>query len=147
MNITLAEAAIAPAHIDSELATRYWGGVFGRSAPILCTSFGHLFLEEAGGAISFLDTWSAELHPACSDYDEFRERVGGDRTFFSTFFWTDLLAEILASGGSRTPSECFSPFVSPFLGGSLTAANFAATTLNAHWATATAELRALGRIE
>lgn len=148
MNITLSDAVLGKMSFDPASARKYWGWLLREdSSPILCTAFGHLFLECDNGSIVFLDTWSGQLHEVCDSYDEFKFLVANDSEFFASFFWTELLASILATGVSRVSDQCFSPFISPGLGGSLSVSNFSIVKLDVHFATMSAEQLAIRGID
>jgi hypothetical protein len=145
MSLALVDLVIGRDHFDPQLVAKYWSWRLGGDASaILATVLGNVFAERTDGSIWFLDSWSGDLLPVCDSYEDFRAAVATDEGFVRNWFLPDLVETLLASDLERPPGHCFSPFVSPGRGGSLSAENFAVATLNVHLATMAAECRSIG---
>jgi hypothetical protein len=144
MDLDLEHLAIRQGGYDVADFAKHWGWRVGSEFVLLLpTALGNVFLERVDGTIWLLDTWAGDLHPVCDSYDSFRYAVGTDAEFVETWFLSSVIASLLAAGLTRGPDQCFTPFVSPALGGSLEPTNFSAVTLNVHWVTSSAECVAL----
>jgi hypothetical protein len=145
MELTLADVAIHKSGYDPATVLAPWQWrLRGQFASLLPTVLGHLFLERADGTIWFLDTWSGELYQVATDYNEFRSAMSGDQEFLNRWFTPELVVALRNAGLHLQPGECYTPFVSPGLGGTLTVDNFMVATLRVHLGTTAAECQALG---
>ena len=107
------------------------------------TCLGHLFLERSDGAILFLDTWVGAVSNVAPSYEQFKESIETDPQFQSDYLFVDLVADLIDAGLARAEGQCFSPFVSPGIGGSLKPSNFQPMDLLSHQMTLAAEHRAV----
>ena len=143
-SLTLNDLAIKSDHYDPATLLTDWAWRIGNEfSPIMPTSLGNVFLERSDGSIWLLDSWSGDILPVADVYDTFRTHVASDSEFVEHWFRATFVESLLQSGMERRPDQCFSPFVSPGLGGSLSPANFSVTSLHAHLATTSAESKVL----
>ena len=144
MTLTLEDLAVPKGAYDLSTVLEHWAWRVDESfSPLLPTALGNVFLERTDRSIWLLDTWSGELHRVCDTYETFRLAITQDQEFLRHWFLSDVNAEILETGIQRMADQCFSPFVSPSLGGTIAPENFSAISLNAQLATMAAECRAL----
>ena len=129
---------------DATTVLAPWEARLGKGFTILLpTRLGHVFLEATDGAIWFLDTWFGDLVKVCDTYDEFRKRVHDDSAFILERLMPDLVDDLLAAGMRADTGDCYSPFVSPLIGGGYSTDNFHVVSLRVHLATSAAEYRAI----
>jgi hypothetical protein len=144
VDLSFSDVAIHKSHYDAVTTLDPWRWRLGDSFTLLLpTVLGHLFLERTDGTVWFLDTWSGELYQAAGNYDEFRAAVSGDQEFLSRWFMPELVVELRQAGTTLKPDECYTPLVSPGIGGNLMPANFMASPLRVHLATSAAECEGL----
>ena len=144
MELTFADVAVHKSGYDHATVLDPWRWRLGADfTPLLPTVFGHLFLEQADGTVWFLDTWSGELYKVAVDYAGFRAAVSGDQEFLSRWFMPEVVIALRDAGIRLEPGQCYTPFVSPGLGGDIAAGNFMAVPLRVHLATTAAECQQL----
>lgn len=142
--MNLSDVLLHPSEYDGTTVAEPWRWKLGSELSVLhVTVLGNLFLVDGNGAVSLLDTWSGQLHGVSQSYDEYKNRVASDVTFFESWFLVELVESLTATKPTRSSGHVFSPYVSPALGGSLTTDNFSLAPLNAYVATSSAEARAL----
>jgi hypothetical protein len=142
-NLALADVAVHHSEYDPDVFAPWLRLLSPDLTPLFPTVLGHLFLQHKDGGIWFLDTWAGQVHDVVEDYDLMRSLVGSNEEFFQTFFMPDLIIRLRESGLVLAPGQCYSPFVSPALGGSLAPDNFMVVTLKVHLATSAAEISSL----
>ncbi len=136
----LTQLVIHKSAYEAQSLLAEWQRIVGSDlAVLLPTRLGHLFLEHADGTVWFLNTWSGELVRACESYEQFKVRISEDEGFVSEYLMPELIAELRKSGRTADGDACFSPAVSPGIGGSFDPENFVVMSLHAHLATAAAE--------
>ena len=147
MELSISELLIHSSHYEREHVFASWGWRIGPDAEqIVVTTLGHVFFQAADGGLAFLDTWLGDVTRVADDFQEFRALLDGDSGFQDDYLRVDVIGDLLAAGLRLKPGECFSPFVSPGVGGSLNPDNFRALLLKLHLHTSAAErLALLGR--
>lgn len=146
MELTLADLVIGKEHYDPMSALDPWRWRVGEQCEVLLpTALGHLFLESNDGVISFLDTWSGDLHRVAEEYDGFRTIMSSaESDEFDFLLMPDVVAGLREAGILLEPGQCYVPYVSPALGGKFAAENFTVAALGLHLHTSAAECRAIG---
>lgn len=87
------------------------------------TSMGDMFLIDDKGNVLFLDTLDGTLASFSSTTEEFDEKLQ-DRHARKRYLATFVVRDLLDSGHSLRPGECFSPDLPPVLGGKMHRDNF-----------------------
>jgi type VI secretion system (T6SS) immunity protein Tdi1 len=142
--VELDDLIVHKSEYEADTVLEAWRPHIGdRVAVLLPTRLGHVFLERDDGEISFLDTWSGDLQRVCASYEEFRSRMPHDAELVDRWLMPDLVASLQEAGLKAARGECYSPYVSPGVGGSLSPSNFLEMSLRVHLATSAAEHRAI----
>jgi len=141
--MNLSDVLLHPDEYDGNIIIGAWRRLIGVDFSVLhVTVFGNFFLGDSFGGIWLLDCWTGQLHRVSENYDKYKTLVATDLEFFNSWFLTDLVASLRDAGMHRQLGLVYSPFVSPGLGGSLTAANFSLAPLHAHVECTAAEVLA-----
>jgi hypothetical protein len=145
MELSLSQVIIHKSEYDPEQVLSPWLSLVGTDfSTLLPTALGHLFLERADGTIWFLDTWRGALEQVASDYNTFRDALEANPSFQSRYLMVDVVADLVGAGMIRSTGRCFTPFVSPGVGGSMLPDNFRTASLRLHQIGSAEELHALG---
>lgn len=103
-----------------ELATQ-WGWLVPSSyRPLLFSSMGDVFYEDANKSIHWLSTESGELRKVASSRQDFETQVGSN---VSEWFSAHILNAVLSTGAFLSPGQCFGYKLLPILGGTFTTEN------------------------
>jgi hypothetical protein len=123
---------IATDDLDHVRLLRHWRWLVPSSWAVLFgTALGDLFLEDAGGAVHWLDVGSIELTPAAPSRSALAE-AWEDEEQRNCWFGPGLVDAIEAQGPTRGASECFSYVMLPALGGEYEPSNFRVRSLYDH---------------
>jgi len=142
--MVLSDVLLHPGEFDGASILAPWRACTGGQFEVLHTSiFGNFFLDRAG-TVSLLDSWSGRILGVSHSYDDYKASVSGDAEFFRSWFLTDLADLLVSNGLTRSSGQVYAPFVSPALGGRLTASNFSLAPLRAYVAASAAEVLARG---
>lgn len=137
------DLVIPASEYDGDSLAEPWAWRLGDTSFVLAaTAMGHMFLELGNGSVWFLDTWSGDLERVAASDEEFRVALT-TQDFIREWLMPECVAALIDAGMHRAGAECFSPFVSPGLGGPLTPTNFQPFSLRLHIATSAAEVRAV----
>jgi hypothetical protein len=142
-HLELADLVVHHTHYDSTVFEPWQELVDGSLTPLLPTVLGHLFLEKIDSSVWFLDTWSGQLQQVAPDYEAFRFYIGTDEEFQNALLTPNFIVALREAGMHLEAGQCYTPFVSPGLGGSLTPANFTVASLRIHLATSASEYCAI----
>jgi hypothetical protein len=100
----------------------------------MVSALGDAFLEDEAGRIYWLDVGAAEVSCIAESKDEFdvlRQKPENSNQWFIP----KLVGDILASGTSLSPGQCFSFKIPPTIGGSFEPSNFEPCDLSVHFST------------
>ncbi|WP_394002695.1 T6SS immunity protein Tdi1 domain-containing protein [Luteimonas sp. WGS1318] len=140
MKITWRELAVDLSGQSSDDLMREWRWLVPEALSLrMVSALGDAFLEDASGAIYWLDTGGAELTRIADSRENFdysrQEPELADR-----WFAPQLVGDLLSAGHSLGPGQCFSYKTPLTLGGDFKPDNFHASDLIAHF-------RTLGKIQ
>jgi len=103
------------------------------------SALGDAFLEDASGAIYWLDTGGAELTRIADNREKF-DYSRHQPELANQWFAPQLVGDLLSAGQTLGPGQCFSYKVPPTLGGDFQPDNFEACDLIANF-------KGLGKIQ
>ena len=99
---------------------------------VIVTTMGDALVTNGDGTIFFLDTVDARIQRVADSYDQLKElMVQPDN--YSRWFLPKVIEEFKTAGMSLGPTQCFSPYVQPIIGGQVTPDNYHATDLAVHF--------------
>jgi hypothetical protein len=125
MAVALAQLVIDKSEYDATEVLGPWARIVHPHLSVfLATRLGHLFLEHEDGTLWFLNTWSGHLVKVCGSHEVFNAQVSEDQQFISEYLMPELVADLLQSGRAAEGDACYSPAVSPGIGGSFDPENF-----------------------
>jgi hypothetical protein len=105
--------------------------------PVLVSAFGDVFLQDARGHVSWINTIDAQVSEVAASSEAFNEALQ-DPEQLGLWFMPGLVEELHARGTLLGPNQCYGFRKAPFLGGEVTADNVEPTDIQAHLS-ATAE--------
>ncbi len=112
---------------------RDWRWLVGDSVRLLIVSaIGDMFLTDAAGRVSWLDTGTGKLQQVAASVDEF-QRLRQQREQADQWFIPQLVGDLITSGVRLSPGQCYSYKKPPILGGEIEPANFEPTDLSVHF--------------
>ena len=102
-----------------------WAWLLGDKAFLVhsVTAMGDIFLVDNESKVSFLDTIDGVVTPFADSVQEYEEKLQ-DRHVRKRHLATFVVRDLLDSGHSLRPGECFSPDLPPVLGGKMNRENF-----------------------
>jgi hypothetical protein len=142
-NLELADLVVHHTQYDPTIFEPWQEILDGSLTPLLPTVLGHLFLESTDRSVWFLDTWSGQLQQVAPDYQAFRSHIGTDEEFQDVLLTPNFIVALREAGMHLEAGQCYTPVVSPGLGGSLTPANFMVASLRVHLTTTAGEYCAI----
>jgi hypothetical protein len=133
MKITWNELTVPPGtHSSGDLLSE-WRWLLGENYQILLiSSLGDLFLADAAGHIHWLDAGAGRLSEIAASLDEFQQ-LRQQPANVNEWFVPQLVGDLIESGVTLAPGQCFSYKLPPLVGGQMELANFEATDLSVHF--------------
>ena len=121
---------------DPETAQKYlgdWNWLVGHDVRILLVSaLGELFLQAADGSVLWLESGAGRITPVAPSSEQFQEMMRqSDRV--DEWFCPQLIGDLITSGKTLKPGQCYSYTVPPILSGSLDPDNIEPTDLSVHF--------------
>lgn len=102
-----------------------WSWLLGRDAKILAvTVFGDMFLVDATGRVSWLDTLEGKVTLVASTRDEWR-LLAAKPEIVDEWFWPGFAESLGRSGVHLEASQCYGWTIHPLIGGALELSNLA----------------------
>lgn len=133
MKITFNELTVSPNGVDLDGLLSEWRWLIDESHQVaVITALGDLFLRHSDGRILWLDAGFGQLTEVASSADEFKQLMVQPQNA-NEWFAPQLVGDLLSSGKTLAPGECFSYTVPPALGGQIEPANFEPTDLQVHF--------------
>jgi hypothetical protein len=99
---------------------------------IVVSSLGDMFLADAEGRVSWLDTGAGQLQQVASSRDEFK-RLVQQRENADEWFVPELVGDLMSTGVQLSPGQCWSYKTPPILGGEIEPDNFEPADLSVHF--------------
>ena len=133
MRITWNELTVNFQKHGAEVLLRDWRWLLGDSMQlIMVSSLGDMFLANATGQISWLDTGTGKLQQIAASADEFNQ-LRQQRQNAEQWFIPNLVGDLMTSGVRLAPGQCYSYIKPPILGGEIQPANFKPCDLSVHF--------------
>lgn len=108
-----------------------WRWLIGETGqPILVTALGDAFLQEPDDSIWWLDVAGGEFTQVAANPEEFDAAMAENA---DDWFAPKLVHDLLVSGATLKPNECFSYKKPPILGGQFGPKNFEPASLSVHF--------------
>jgi hypothetical protein len=130
MKITWDELTVKFDQRDGDLLEDWRWLVGSTPRPILIAALGDAFLQESDGSIWWLDVGTGKFHKVAESGDEFKQVMAAN---VNDWFVPQLVGDLLASGATLGPNECFSFKKPPVLGGEYNPENMEPTNLCVHF--------------
>lgn len=133
MKITWRELAVDLAGQSSDDLMREWHWLVPEALSLrMVSALGDAFLEDASGAIYWLDTGGAELTRIADSREKF-DHSRQEPELADRWFAPQLVGDLLSAGHSLGPGQCFSYKIPLSLGGDFKPDNFDASDLLVHF--------------
>ncbi|MHC4693418.1 MAG: T6SS immunity protein Tdi1 domain-containing protein [Planctomycetota bacterium] len=100
--------------------------------PILVTSLGDAFVQESDGSVHWLNVEEGSYTKVATSSDDFQAQLKSSENI-EAWFVPQLVGDILATGISAGPNQCFSFKKPPVLGGEYEPGNFEPTDISVHF--------------
>ncbi len=130
MKITWNELTVKFDQGDSDLLDD-WRWLIGNTAHlILIAALGDAFLQETDGSVWWLDVGAGKFHKIAESEDAFKHAMAAN---VNDWFVPQLVGDLLASGVTLGPNECFSFKKPPVFGGEYNPENMEPANLSVHF--------------
>lgn len=121
-------------HLERNKLVEDWVWLVGKTAlPILITSVGDIFLQEASGEVYWLITGSAGYSIVAKSMEEFKEKLNNE-DLVNEWFLVNLVYDLKESGLIFQPGSLYGFKKLPVLGGAYIIENFAITDIEVYFA-------------
>lgn len=132
MDISIDDLTISPEGVDSDTLLKEWAWLLPEaSTPILLSAMGDVFVQDATGAVHFLDAGDGTLQHVADDMETFESRLE-DQAFVVRHFFPGRIVELLEAGRRLGPLEIFSYARPLVLGGQDEADNIEPLDIHVH---------------
>jgi hypothetical protein len=133
MKLTWDDLTINPKGLDFEELMESWRWLVDASfAPVLLSALGDFFLQDASGAVYWLDTAWGRLTKVADNLEEFH-RLRVDPANAREWFRAELVGQLKAAGVKLKRQQCFGWKVPPALGGEESPDNLEPTDVSVHF--------------
>ena len=133
MKLTWDDLTISPKGLDFEELMGSWRWLVDESfSPVLLSALGDFFLQDASGAVHWLDTAWGQLTKVADDPEEFN-RLRVDPATAREWFRAELVGQLKAAGVQLQQQQCYGWKVPPVLGGEESAENLEPTDVSVHF--------------
>ena len=133
MRITWNELTVSPDGVDFNDLLSEWRWLVGEEyEPVIISALGDLFLRHEDGRIFWLNAGWGQLTEVAKDPDEFKKLMT-QRDNANEWFVPNLVGDLLGSGQTLGPRQCFGFKTPPVLGGEIEPDNFEPTDLSVHF--------------
>ena len=122
--MTLNDLTVSPQGLDIDTFLESWQWLIPKHAkPVLLTALGDVFIQDARGAVHFLDTCSGTVKKIAESGDGFKALLQ-DVEFVTEYMHPGQIADLKAAGLELTPGMCYSHKLLLVLGGQDTVDNY-----------------------